>query len=164
MSLRGFLGRFGRHELDDAEAFRAFVIGVLRERFAGLRVERDDEPLRIRLDANEFGLQNLHAVQQRDHPSREQIREIVVSHFERMFAEMDRTASPAPMYWTDVEPRLRPQIMPAEYAGQAPAPLAFVPLNEDVSIALVVDLENTYSYVRAEDLSLWGVSWDDAYA
>jgi uncharacterized protein YtpQ (UPF0354 family) len=40
--------------------------------------------------------------------------------------------------------------------------LATSPFNPDVSVGLVLDLEKGYSFVRSEDLSLWGVSFEEA--
>jgi hypothetical protein len=164
VGIREFIARFRSKTLDDPTAFREFVIQTLALRFDGLQVDRAADPLVVVVSATNCGLQNLHAIQRRDNTTKSEMRELVIKHFERMFAKSDHHGhGPAPIHWADAKARLRPQFMPAEYAHQTPAPLAHVPVNADVSIALVVDLENTYSYVRTADLSLWGVSYDAAF-
>jgi hypothetical protein len=147
---------------DDKE-FERFVLGTLSERYGEALFESAGEPMVIFLGERRFGLQNLRALYDKQSLGLEELRTAVTSHFDRMLAELDEENGPAPLHWSDVQPRLRPQFMPAEYLDQARAPLLSFPLNDDVVIGVVVDQENTYAYVRAEDPELWGVAPETVY-
>ncbi|MGN6185381.1 MAG: hypothetical protein ACTHQM_17210 [Thermoanaerobaculia bacterium] len=47
--------------------------------------------------------------------------------------------------------------MPTEYVHQSSTPL-----KDDISIGMVLDLETSHAYVRDEDLSRWGITFEDA--
>ncbi|HEX7706452.1 MAG TPA: DUF1444 family protein [Thermoanaerobaculia bacterium] len=147
--------------LDEA-AFEQLVLESLTARYGEI-FSSTDERLVLALGERRFGLQNLWAIYEKDRLDREALRTVVIEHFDRMLAELDEERGPAPLHWSEVRPRLRPQFMPAEYLEQAPAPLLFFPLNEDVAIGVVVDQSNTYAYVRAEDAELWGVPADAVF-
>lgn len=138
-------------------AFEQFVLDSLKGRYGELFVATE-EPFVLSVGGRRFGLQNLWSIYEKDSLDRESLRTLVTEHFDRMLAELDEERGPAPLHWSEVQPRLRPQFMPAEYLEQAPAALLSFPLNEDVAVGVVVDQENTYAYVRAEDPELWGVS------
>lgn len=139
----------------DPNNFREFALCVLRERFHDADFTPANEPLVIRFGDHEFGLQSSMAAFLRDSLTSDETRELIVTHFERMLADLSPNQGPSPVPWSEAEIRLRPQIMPIEYLEQAPAPLLAWELNDDVAIAIVVDHENSYSYVREEDLSVW---------
>jgi hypothetical protein len=139
----------------DPDDFREFALRVLRERFHDADFTPTDEPLVIRFGDHQFGLQSSMATFLRDNLTPEETRELIVTHFERMLADLSPNQGPSPVPWHEAVVRIRPQIMPIEYLEQAPAPLLAWELNDDVAIAIVVDQENSYSYVREEDLSVW---------
>lgn len=139
----------------DPDAFRGFAVRVLRERFHDADFTLADEPLTLRFGDHQFGLQSSMAAYLRDNLTPDETRELIITHFERMLADLAPSQGPSPVPWHDAVVRLRPQIMPVEYLEQAPAPLLAWELNHDVAIAIVVDHDNSYSYVRDEDLAVW---------
>ncbi len=145
-------------------AFEDLVLTVLAERFGSSGFTRTDEPLVISFNGNRFGLQSLHAIYTRDALAHTELRDLIIQRFERLLGEMGSDGGPAPLHWNDASARLHPQFMPSEFLKQAPAPLAHRPFNNDISIGIVVDRENTYSYVRVDDLPLWGKSFDEVFA
>ena len=143
--------------------FQAFVLDVLRERFPERDYAAGDSEDLIVCGSEQFGLHNLQARCGNVEADEQDLRELVASHFSRMaqLAELHgANDSPA---WSIIQPRLRPQIMPAEFTRQVP--IVHLPLgavtedaaeDADVLIGIALDSEAGYSYVRLEDAALWG--------
>jgi hypothetical protein len=144
--------------------FQAFVLDVLRERFPERDYAAGDCEDLIVCGSEQFGLHNLQARCGNVEADDGELRELVASHFNRMaqLAELHgANDSPA---WSIIQPRLRPQIMPAEFTRQVP--IVHLPLgataedgageDADVLIGIALDSEAGYSYVRLEDAALWG--------
>src|SRR5437763_16862709 len=158
---RKVFGRSSDQPSSDPDVFREFALRALSDRFHGAEFVAADQPLVINFGTHVFGLQSVHATYQRDQLSAGELRDLVITHFERMLADSAEKDSPAPPLWSEAAARLRPQIMPIEYIEQAPASLLSWSLNEDVAIGLVIDQEHTYAYVRDADPPIWGQSAAD---
>jgi uncharacterized protein YtpQ (UPF0354 family) len=145
----------------DSKQFQNYVLSVLGREFSDRRFTANADPLVISSSDAAFGLQNLYLSYQRDRPSQSDLDTMVVEHFARLLAEADRHTAGRRSTWDEVRPRLRLQLMPAEYRKKI-AVLTF-PFLDDVQVGIVVDSEAGYAYVREEDASAWGQSPLDMY-
>ncbi len=139
--------------------FQALVLEVLQESFPDRGYEAGDGDDVIVCGGEQFGLHNLqtHCGDARaDDP---ELRLFIREHFARMAKLVEQHTGNDSPAWATIQSRLRPQIMPAEYAAQAPIvhlPLGPATEDADVLIGIVLDSDAGYSYVRQEDAALWG--------
>jgi uncharacterized protein YtpQ (UPF0354 family) len=145
---------------DERVLFRDRVLAVLAVEFPERSFVATDDPEVIELGSSEFGLQNLRARFAGSEGGEEQLVALVREHFEATLAAMETAAGE--LTWAEAQVQLRPQLAPAEYVEQMP--LAHVVLGTGVVAALVLDGEESYRYVLAEDLERWGVAIDRAMA
>jgi hypothetical protein len=142
--------------------FNRRVLATLSAAFPTEPFEATAEPLLLRHDPVEFGLQNLYSTYLRDKQTDDELDESVRAHFSRMLAFAREAGGPSPVSWPEAEVLLRPQFMPVEYPKGIP--LVSFPFSSRVAVALVVDAQDGYSYVRLEDAEAWQKSPDDLYA
>lgn len=100
-----------------------------------------------------IGLQNLQAKFLLSDQSEETLAELVKEHL--AFVLVGERSVPE---WKTAKDRLRPQIMPAEYAAKVP--LITLPFSPTLTVGIVLDEEAGYMYVRQEDASQWHQSPD----
>lgn len=134
--------------------FTAWALGVLREEAPDLapRREADDVITVGGEDGTQLGLQSLRAIAMQGGLSEAELRAALVDRARRL------TGAPSsPATWDEARALLRPQLMPEEYLQQAPVPLLFRPFHSGVVAGVVLDLPESYSYVRAKDGPAWGV-------
>ena len=144
------------------DRFESRVLEILKDRFGGSDFVPGTEELTVRFRGSVLGLRNLYALYTFEEPSEVDLVEMVVRHFEAVIATMAGKEGSAPPPWSEAAKIIRPQFLPAEYVREAPAPLATIPFNPHISIGLVLDREEAYSYVRDEDLELWSVAFGEA--
>lgn len=145
----------------DAESFRDFVLGVLKQAFPDELFEASDHVDAICWKDTEIGLQNLHADAAVVRAQPDVVRQTIVEHFSRIVKLTDSELLNLPQAWKDARDRVRLQLMPASFA-QAGVSVTF-PFLEDVLIGIVVDAENGYAFVRAEDIERWAIGLVDLY-
>jgi len=141
--------------------FQVFVLEVLRQHFPAESWAPAAEPDVILCGTDSrFGLQNLYAECRRLSLVGKDLEDAVIAHFRRTLR--NARTKPADPEWFAVQASLRLQLVPAEYAEQAPI-LTF-PFHRDVVVALVIDQPEGYSVVRAEDVTRWGIPAEDLYS
>ena len=142
--------------------FNRRVLATLSIAFPADPFEPTADPLLLRHGPVEFGLQNLYSAYLRDKQTAEELDESVRAHFMRMLALVREAGEPSPVSWSEAEALLRPQFMPVEYPQGIP--LVSFPFSSRVAVALVVDAQDGYSYVRLEDAAAWRKAPDELYA
>lgn len=141
-----------RTPLSDTE-YQAHVLSLLRDHLPDERFQPTDDPLVIRYGVSQLGLQSLYSAYMRDGLSNRDRDASIREHFTRLVRSLAIDRELREMHWAEIQPLLRPQFMPPEYADRIPV-LTF-PFTDDVAIALVTDYSETYSYVRVEDGERW---------
>ena len=140
--------------------FQAFVLGILEDKFPERGFRAGGAEDLIVCGEQQFGLHNLQMrcgeEARADDP---ELRQFVAEHFAKMVKLVQQHTENDSPAWATIEPRLRPQFMPAEYVARAPIvslPVGPSPGDAGVLIGIVLDSEAGYSYVRQEDGALWG--------
>lgn len=156
MSLRGLLTRMRKPSQPMGRAqFQSFVLSTLARHLPGEHYEARSDPDSISHGEVVLGLQNLYAIYLRDSLSQTDLVEMVLEHFQRHRDLVGHGTSGEVPPIDTVRVRLRPQLMPVEYAEQIP--VFFIPLHPDFHIGIVIDQEQGYGYVRQEDASEWAL-------
>ena len=145
----------------DAEGFRQRVLDILRAEFPNEEFICGESPQIIRWKEVEFGLRNLHTDLARSGVGDAQIRETIITHFARVITVSDFGNVMLPQDWQTAQPRLRLQLMPAEFCRDQLS--VTYPFLDSVLISVVIDSANGYAYVRQEDLTRWNISQIDLY-
>lgn len=140
---------FNHHSPAKTEEFRARVLKLVRAMYPDVTVESPEEEGDVlRVGDLKIGIQNLKARFEQTDRSEQVLEKLVAEHFAFLLnvpeVEQDFATAKA---------RLRPQIMPPEYAEQAPI-LSF-PFGQTLAIGIVLDREEGYVYVRHEDAVRW---------
>ena len=143
------------------DEFRDFVLRVIRARFPGRSVAATPDPEVVAAEGAELGLQNLYSKFLQAEVSVDGLEQLVCEHFARMFRAADQVVSPATLPWEQVEARLRPQLMPAEYENHLP--LVAFPFMDAIMVGLVIDTADGYSYVTPERADDWGRTDEQLY-
>jgi Protein of unknown function (DUF1444) len=145
----------------DFEEFRQEVAELLRRRRTDLVLSLPaDDPQRIDIGEMHFFLGNLqHHVEGMEQGERE---DEILGFFDKAIAA-NNTDMNTIKTWEDAKERLRIQIVPIEYRGQAPD-LVSRDLSSKVIIAYAVDAQSTYQLVMQNMVKDWGVDADTLHA
>jgi hypothetical protein len=141
--------------------FRTFVLSILHEQFPDRGFEAGEADELIVCGDEQFGLSNLYARCGDFREDDPEFRQFIAEHFGKMIKLVEQHSQNDSPAWSVVKDRLRPQIMPAEYAEQIP--IVHLMLGEDVLIGIVLDSEAGYSYVRTDDAALWGRTAEELF-
>ncbi len=145
----------------DEEGFRRRVLAILREQFPQEEFLCGDQPQIICWRDVEFGLRNLHTDITFAGANDEQLRDRILTHFARVINAADFGKQMLPQDWSTAQPRLRLQLMPAEFSRNALS--VSYPFLDSVLVSVVIDSDSGYAYVRQEDLKNWQISPIDLY-
>lgn len=88
---------------------------------------------------------------------------LIREHLTIIFASLDAQVASGRLTWDEARPRLRLQLMPAEYVTDREPRLisrAYVP---GVVMGVVVDDATSYRYVTDDDVQRWGKSANEAF-
>jgi hypothetical protein len=142
-------------------AFASWVVDVLRAE-APEFAARQESPDVVHVGDIQLGLQSLRAIALQGDLSEPELRQTVVERARRLCGG----GPELPSTWDEARALLRPQLMPAEYLAQAPAPLLHRPFHSGVVAGVVLDQPDGYTYVRVQDCASWQVAdsliWDEA--
>jgi hypothetical protein len=147
--LRSF---FKNRSTPDAEGFRDRVLKLVRVSYPSVQFEAPAQSEDIIIAKGiQIGLQNLKAkVDQSDH-SQQTLEQLVAEHFQFVLAD-----EPSVPDFATARQKIRPQIMPPEYAQQAP--LVSFPFGQTLAVGIVLDSEKGYLYLKREDALRWNKS------
>ena len=140
--------------------FQAFVLSILEQKFPERGFRAGGAEDLIVCGEEQFGLHNLQMRCGEDARADDpELRQFVAEHFAKMVKLVEQHTENDSPAWATIQPRLRPQFMPAEYVQRAP--IVHLPVGEEIDnagvlIGIVLDSEAGYSYVRQEDGALWG--------
>lgn len=144
-----------------AKEFRDRVLKILRREFPNEEFAVDDREGVIAWKEAEFGLHSLHADAVRLGVTDEQLREAVVTHFDKVIKMAELGKLVVPSDWEVARERVRLQLMPANLIREGIS-IAY-PLLDEVVVSVVIDSPHGYAYVRHEDLAKWNMSHFDLY-
>jgi uncharacterized protein YtpQ (UPF0354 family) len=139
----------------DAEDFRDRVLKLAKSSYPNVPFEAPSRNADV-IIANgiQIGLQNLKAKFDQSDRSRETLEQLVTEHFS--FVLKDKPSAPD---FDAARQKLRPQIMPPEYAEQVP--IISFPFGTTLAIGLVLDSDKGYMYLRREDALRWKKSHEE---
>lgn len=143
-----------------APQFQLKVLEIVNKEFPDLRVESGPDTDRIKSGDFEFGLQNLYARYLRAGAS-VNLEAMVNEHFSHLLANVKQVLAADVPSWDTVQTKLRPQFMPLEYQEQIP--ILALPFHSGIAIAIVIDEDHSYSYVRRDYQQKWNLSDDQIY-
>lgn len=131
------------------EGFRARVLKLVKASYPKVQFDASIQSADVIVaKGTQIGLQNLKAKFDQSDRSQQSLEQLVAEHFDFILRE-----EPAVPDFNTARQKLRPQIMPPEYARQAPI-LSF-PFGETLAIGIVLDSDVGYSYVKREDATRW---------
>jgi uncharacterized protein YtpQ (UPF0354 family) len=144
--LRHIIAKGRRQE----ETFRAQVLRILSELYPKQNFRLPDAtPSVILAGETQVGLQNLKAKFEQSDRKKKTLHALVEEHFAFVLA----TGRLSKMTFGEASSRLRPQIMPPEYAEQAPI-ITFL-FGKSLAVGIVLDEKQGYSYLKREDAKRW---------
>lgn len=140
----------------DKSQFQSKVYEYLKSNYSGYSFEMGATADVIKLGEIEIGLQNIYNTYSKESLDRKQLDLLLADHFSRLLPQILNQDSDSLVPWVEAKSKVRPQLAPKEYLDR----LALVSdtLDEKVIIACVIDSENGYKYVTAEDLREWNIS------
>ncbi|HEX7861067.1 MAG TPA: DUF1444 family protein [Verrucomicrobiae bacterium] len=135
----------------DAKDFRDRVINAAARLFPDLLITASPTQEEvINAKGVQLGLQNLETKFNLSDRSEKTLEELVREHF-----AVALNAEPAIPDFEAARPLLRPQIMPPNFATQAP--IVSYPFGGTLAIGIVFDDAKSYSYIRREDAEKWAI-------
>jgi hypothetical protein len=143
--LRHIFAKGGRQE----ESFRAQVFQIVSQLYPRRKFRLPDAtPGVILVGETQVGLQNLKAKFEQSDRKKATLHALVEEHFGFVLAPSLRSAT-----FGAASSRLRPQVMPPEYAEQAP--IITFPFGKSLAVGIVLDEEQGYSYLKRQDAERW---------
>ncbi|MHA3770860.1 DUF1444 family protein [Verrucomicrobiota bacterium sgz303538] len=147
-----FRSFFKDRSASDAENFRERVLELVRVLYPNVSFEAPTQEADV-IVANgiQIGLQNLKAKFDQSDRSRQTFDVLVAEHFQFVLQ-----AEPSVPDFATARQKLRPQIMPPDYARQAS--IISFPFGQTLAIGIVLDSDKGYLYLKHEDVLRWNKS------
>jgi uncharacterized protein YtpQ (UPF0354 family) len=147
-----FRSLFKNSSTADGESFRDRVLQLARASYPGIPFEASAQSADVIVaKKTQIGLQNLKAKFDQSDRSQQTLEQLVAEHFQ--FVLQDELSVPD---FATAHQKLRPQIMPPEYAQQAP--IISFPFGRTLTIGIVLDSDKGYLYLKREDALRWNKS------
>jgi|ERR1700677_339538 len=136
-----------------AKSFRDRVLALVKKAYphVSFRTSADSPLIIIADDSQEIGLQNLSLKFMQSDQSDLSLEQLVKEHFDfvllsdQILPEFDVAKS-----------KLKPQIMPPEYAEKSP--IVSFPFGNTLAVGIAVDVERGYSYLKIDEAISWNKS------
>ena len=142
------------------DEFMAHVETILKSSFPEHEFVLNPEQGTITCGDLQFGLSNLYAECELNSVDMDQLKKIVRETFRKSLALVSSTDALVPQTWEQAKPRLRLQLSTGVITKFNS--LAF-PFSNDIVIAIVIDSDVGYAYVRQADADRWKLSSIDLY-
>lgn len=147
-----FRSLFKNRFTSDAESFRDRVLKLARASYPSIPFEAPAQNADVIIaKGTQIGLQNLKAKFDQSDRSQQALEQLVKEHF--YFVLKDE---PSVTTFDAARQKLRPQLMPPEYAVQTP--IISFPFGQTVAIGIVLDSDKGYLYLKREDALRWNKS------
>jgi uncharacterized protein YtpQ (UPF0354 family) len=147
-----FRSLFKKRSAAEPESFRDRVLEIVRVSYPGMPFETSAQSADVIIaKGTQIGLQNLKAKFDQSDRSQQTLEQLVAEHFQFVLH-----GEPTVPDFATAQPKFRPQIMPPEYAQQAPI-LSF-PFGRTLAIGIVLDSDKGYLYLKREDALRWNKS------
>lgn len=154
MKLPHFLIR-KRRVMTEAE-FQHKAIDLLNKYFPDRSFDPGQISLEVRSKGTSLGLQNMYAIYCDPTFKEKDCTSLMKDHFERVIGGLKEGDTEKEVTWQEAIAKVRPQIMPYEYSQYGW--VVEYPFISNAMISVVRDLDNTYVYVKNEEIEKWGVS------
>ena len=136
----------------DAGSFRDRVLKLVKVSYPGIQFETPAQSEDVIIAKGiQIGLQNLKARFEQSDRSQQTLEQLVAEHVKFVL-----TDEPSVPDFATARHKIRPQIMPPEYARQAP--LVSFPFGQTLAFGIVLDSEKGYLYLKPEDALRWNKS------
>jgi uncharacterized protein YtpQ (UPF0354 family) len=143
---------FKNRTTPNAADFRDRVLKRVRLSYPSVRFEAPAQSGDVVIAKGiQIGLQNLKAKFDLSDRSQQAFEQLVAEHFQVVLEE-----EPSVPGFGTAREKIRPQIMPPDYAQQAP--IISLPFGQTLAVGIVVDSDKGYSYVKREDAVRWNKS------
>ena len=147
-----FRSFFKNRPTPDAGSFRDRVLKLAKASYPGVPFEAPAQSADVIVaKGTQIGLQNLKAKFNQSDRSQQTLEQLVAEHFH--FVLQDEASVPD---FDTARQKLRPQIMPPEYAQQAP--IISFPFGQTLAIGIVLDSDKGYLYLKSENALRWNKS------
>lgn len=147
-----FRSIFKNRSTADGRNFRERVLKLVRVTYPGIPFEAPAQSADlIVVKGTQIGLQNLKAKFDQSDRTQQSFEQLVAEHFQFVFHE-----EPSVPDFFVASRKLRPQIMPPEYAQQVP--IVSFPFGRTLAIGIVLDSDKGYLYLKREDALRWNKS------
>lgn len=148
-----FRSFFKNRSTPDSKNLRDRVLKIAKAAYPAIPFDAPaDNPDVIMANRMQIGLQNLKAKFEQSDRSEQTLEQLVVQHLDIILKGKQSASDVA---FDIAREKLRPQLMPPEFARQALLPIISFPFGKAVTIGIVLDDEKAYAYVRREDAVRW---------
>ena len=149
-----FVNLFKKSDLDELQAFQRKVHVILTEQYRDRVFEITEDPVTLKMGESTLGLTNLRANFLLSSQHDDDLRELMIAQFDAIF-EGTEHFDRQDLDWDDAKQKLMPQMMPEDFLKTME--LVHFPFGDGVLIGFVLDSEEAYTYIRNDEVSLWGV-------
>jgi uncharacterized protein YtpQ (UPF0354 family) len=162
-----FKNAFKKTDIDEKNAFRKQVIGLLKSKFPDFNFVAGEDFEQIKVEGEKdlgltLGLSNLKSRFLLTSQTSNDLKMLVEEQFASLTSTIDYVKNLSESEtWEAVKNKVLLQIMPIEYSDKMPV-LSF-PIGDEIIIGIAIDDEKTYRYATKDDLVKWQVSEDEVY-
>lgn len=135
--------------------FQEHVLSFLTDTYVSYEFKKSPEPLIIKMDSVELGLQNIYATYSAKEFEQSELPGLLEDHFSRVIGSIKTSSERATPPWAQARGMVRPQLAPRNYTEKIP--LVHEALDEYIVSAYVIDSDAGYQYVLEDDLKKWKI-------
>ena len=141
-------------------------LAILKKEYPNRNFSAGPEEDLIRMDKAELGLDNLYNKLCSEPLSAKERNRQIHRHFANIIAMVEKHEAKQPKTWDDAKDMVYLQIAPQSYLQPliANTQLIHRPLTEGIFVAVVLDSDDGYGYVKSEDRDKWQVSEAELFA
>lgn len=141
-------------------------LAILQKEYPQRNFSAGPEEDLIRMDKAELGLDNLYNKLCSEAPTPKERARHIQRHFANIIAMVEQHEAKQPKTWADAKDMVYLQLAPQSYLQPLIATTRLVhrPLTEGIFVAVVLDSDDGYGYVKSEDREKWQVSEAELFA
>lgn len=135
-------------------------LAILKKEYPNRNFSAGPEEDLIRMDQAELGLDNLYNKLCSEALSAKERARQIHRHFANIIAMVEQHEAKQPKTWDDAKDMVYLQLAPQSYLQPLIANTRLIhrPLTEGIFVAVVLDSDDGYGYVKSEDREQWRVS------
>src|SRR5690606_20462964 len=135
--------------------FQDHVLSFLTDTYVSYEFKKSPEPLIIKMDSVELGLQNIYATYSAKEFEESELPSLLEDHFSRVIGSITTASERVIPSWDQARGMVPPQLAPRNYTENTP--LVHEALDEYIVSAYVIDSDAGYQYVLEDDLKKWKI-------